>query len=255
MNLQEQIAFFEKNDYCVFPNALSPAEVGLLNAAIDRNRAAYPGQWGSGDRQQSVHCILTQPEFDPLIRHPSLMPLAAAALDGDVVFSEFSVMIRAGSQDVKAAVGTGWHRDTPVNPHQRLGINMLSAIYYLTDVDQATARYTLIPGSHTIEQAPRPVAEGSDDFVNEKEMLGKAGTCILVNSGIWHRGKIGPGPRERRTVHTYYQPSSLPQCSGHNIFPRRLWDVSDPAQRKFYSHFNEITRAVAEDYAREMSTK
>jgi hypothetical protein len=126
---------------------------------------------------------------------------------------------------------------------------MLSAIFYLSDVDRTTARFSIIPGSHAREEGPKPVAPDSDDYIDEFEILGPAGTCVLVNAGIWHRAKFGAGPRERRTIHLYYQQSSLPQQSEHNIFPRRLWDVDDAEQRRFFSHFNTLTKAVAADYA------
>jgi ectoine hydroxylase-related dioxygenase (phytanoyl-CoA dioxygenase family) len=245
MSLQQQPAFFEKNDYCVIPGALSRDEIDRLNAAIDRGRAASPDLWSRGARSQSVQCLLERPEFDSLLRHPSFFGLANAILDGEMVFSEFSVMIRAGGQ--KPGV-EGWHRDFMPNPKHRLGVTALSAIFYLTDVDRETARYALIPGSHAREDAPKPIAEGSTDFENEAEMLGPAGTCILVNAGIWHCGKWGAGPRERRTVHLYFQPASLPQASNHSVFPRRLWDVSDAEQRRFFSHLNAITKAVMSDY-------
>jgi ectoine hydroxylase-related dioxygenase (phytanoyl-CoA dioxygenase family) len=246
MTLAEQIAFFEKNDYCFIPAALSRGEIDRLNAAIDRHRAASPALWSQGARSQSVHCLLDLPEFDFLLTHGSFLPLARAILDGEVVFSEFSVMVRAGSQ--KPGV-EGWHRDFMPNPKHRLGVTGLSAIFYLTDVDEMTARYTLIPGSHAREDAPKPIDDAKTRFEGEAEMLGPAGSCILVNAGIWHAGKWGDGPRERRTVHMYHQSPSVPPVSNHTIIPRRLWDVPDPDRRRFFSHFNELTRAVAGDYA------
>lgn len=245
MNLDEQLAFFEKNDYCVVPGALSRAEVDRLNAAIDRSRAASPGLWSQGARSQSVHCLLDEPDFDLLLRHRSFFDLAKAILDGEMVFSEFSAMVRAGNQ--KPGV-EGWHRDFMPNPKHRLGVTGLSAIFYLTDVDRDTARYSLIPGSHAREAAPEPIAEGATDYKEEVEMLGPAGTCILVNAGIWHCGKWGAGPRERRTVHLYFQHPSVPAVSNHSIFPRRLWDTDDAKRRRFFSHFNAITKAVAGAY-------
>jgi len=246
VNLNQQIEFFEANDYCVFPNALSPAEVKRVNDAMDRSREDWPQMWSAGARMQSVNCLLTTDAFDPLLNHPSFMPLASAILDGDIVFSEFSAMIRAGSQ--KPGV-EGWHRDFQPNPNHRLGVRGLSAIFYLSDVDETTARYCVIPGSHAREEEPKALDEEKTKFENEVEMVGPAGTCILVNAGIWHCGKWGAGPRERRTIHLYHQSPSIPPVSGHSIFPRRLWDVSDPEQRRFFSHFNFITKAVADDYA------
>ena len=241
--------FFEKNHYLMIPNALTGDEVRRINAAIDQNRKAFPGLWSTGNRMQSAQCcLLGMPELDFLVRHSSFFPIAAQALDGDIVFSEFAALIRAGNQ--KQGSIEGWHRDFAPNPAQRLGIRSLSAIYYLTDVDETTARYSLIPASQNVNEAPKKVREDGEDRCGEIEMLGPAGSVILVNAGIWHCGKWGHGPRERRTVHVYYQQSTTPAVSNHTIFPRRLWDVTDAGQRRFYSHFNPLTQVVVADYAK-----
>lgn len=250
MTLQDQIAFFEKNHYLIIPGALAAGEVAGINAAIDASLKNHRSLWyGKEDgRLQSVHCLLTMPQCDLLLRHPSFFPIARQALDNDIVFSEFSIMIRAGNQ--KQAGVEGWHRDFMPNPKQRRGITALSAIYYLTDVDETTARYCLVPDSSQMTEAPPKLREDNEDRAGEVQVFGKAGTVVLVNAGIWHCGRWGTGPRERRTAHIYFQPSSIPPVSGHNIYPRRLWDVTDTEQRRFFSHFNPLTAAVAGDYAR-----
>lgn len=245
-SLDQQIEFFARNDYFLFENALTRAEVDTLNKAIDRHREQFPSLWGKGARSQSAQCLLGIPEMDFTIRHPSFFALAKAVLDNDIVFCEHSVMIREGNQ--KPGV-EGWHRDVGVNAKNKYGITALSAIFYTTDVDKTTARYSLIPGSHAVDSKPVPIPPDNIDVEGEREMLAPAGSVILVNAGIWHCGKWGTGPRERRTIHMYYQPSYLPQFSPHTIFPRRLWDVKDAEQRRFYSHFNPLTRTVAADYA------
>jgi hypothetical protein len=136
-----------------------------------------------------------------------------------------------------------------LNPKNRFEVTALSAVYNTTDVDRTTARYSLVPGSHAAKEAPKPIPPDNVDFENEMEIVGPAGSVVLVNAGIWHTGKWGAGPRERRTIHVYYQPSDIPQFSPHNVVPRRLWDVKDPEQRRFYSHFNALSKAVAEERA------
>jgi Phytanoyl-CoA dioxygenase (PhyH) len=245
--LQQQIDFFETNHYLFLPAVLSPAEVAAVNGAIDRDREQFPGLWKTGNRMQSAQCLLSMPEADFLMRHPSSFEVARRALDGDICFEEFSVMIRAGNMEQ----GTieGWHRDARPNPEHRLGIRALSAIYYLTDVDASTARYALIPASQDLPE-PRKLTDESEAREGEIEMLGPAGSVILVNAGIWHCGKWGHSPRERRTVHIYYGQSSTPSLSNHTLFPRRLWDVPDEVQRRFYAKHNALTQSVARDYCR-----
>jgi hypothetical protein len=130
-----------------------------------------------------------------------------------------------------------------------MGITALSAIYYLTDVDETTPRYCLIPASQYIDE-PKKVGEAGEARENEVDMMGPAGSVILVNAGIWHCGKWGHSPHERRTVHIYYTQSTTPPMANHTLYPRRLWDVEDEEQRRFYSKHNALTQAVARDYCR-----
>src|SRR5262249_18414895 len=154
------------------------------------------------------------------IRHPSFFAVASHALDGDIRFEEFSVMIRAGNME-KGSI-EGWHRDARPNPEHRLGIRALSAIYCRTAVDESTARYPLMPASQKLPER-RKVSAEREEREGEIEMLGPAGSVILVNAGIWHCGKWGHSPRERRTVHIYYGQSTTPCLSNHTLYPRRLW--------------------------------
>jgi len=247
MTTSEQIAFFEQNHYLLLPGVLDAGEVANVNAAIDANRERYPATWSSGKRAQSAQCLLALPEADSLLRHPSFFPVAQHAFDGDICFDEFSIMIREGNMEPGSQ--EGWHRDASPNPEQRLGIRALSAIYYLTDVDETTPRYCLIPNSQYLEEPKKLNAEGEPEVrEGEVDMIAPAGSVILVNSGIWHCGKWGHSPRERRTVHIYYTQSSTPPLSTHTICPRRLWDVEDGEQRAFYGKHNALTQMVVGDY-------
>jgi hypothetical protein len=244
MTLDEQYEFFLKNHYCLFPSALSPDEVVSINAAIDRS-LARDGWGGPGPRATFVQPLNTTTDFDILPRHRSFFPLASRIFDGDIALIEFAIMTRPGNQEAPTKP-TGWHQDFGICEHDPLGITALSAVMCLTDIDKTTARYCLLPNSQRGDKPPQPVAEGSQDVVGEVEVVGPAGTIVLVNAGIYHTGKPGTGPRERRTIHTYMQRTCFPSVSNHTILPRRLWDVEDPAQRRFYSHFNDVTRAALE---------
>jgi ectoine hydroxylase-related dioxygenase (phytanoyl-CoA dioxygenase family) len=247
MTIREQIEFFEENHYLLLPAVLTDDEIAHVNEAIDRNREHYAGSWSHGKRSQSAQCLLGMPEADFLIRHPSFFNVAQHIFDGDICFDEFSVMIREGNMEPGAQ--EGWHRDAMPNPDHRLGISALSAIYYLTDVDETTPRYSLVPASHDIDEPRKLNAEGEPDVLEgELDMIGPAGSVILVNSGIWHCGKWGHSPRERRTAHIYYTQSTTPPLACHTICPRRLWDVEDAEQRRFYSKFNDLTKQVVNEY-------
>jgi len=240
MTLDEQYEFFLKNHYCLFPSALSPAELKAANDATDRLVAQDPPAWKLPRNQTSQ---IFDPAFDPLLRHRSFFPLAERIFEGDIALIEFGLMIRQGNQEAPTKPA-GWHQDFGVCEHDPLGITALSAVYYLTDVDETTPRYSLVPGSARFPKCPPQKKEGCQDIEGEVEVLGPAGSVVLVNAGIFHSGKVGTGPRERRTVHLYMQRTTFPSVSNHTIMPRRLWDNPDPVLRRYYSHFNDVTRAA-----------
>lgn len=246
MTLDEQYEFFVKNHYCIIPNALSPDEIKSLTKVIDGIIASDRVAWTTHARQTLSQ--ISDPAFDCVLRHRSFMPLATRIFEGDIALIEFGLMVRPGNQTAPTKP-SGWHQDFGVSEHDPMGITALSAIFYLSDVDKTTARYSLIPGSAKFPKCPPAVAEGSQDVEGEVEILGPAGTMVLVNSGIFHTGKVGTGPRERRTIHLYMQRTTFPSVSNHTIMPRRLWDSPDPEIRKYYSHFNQVTRDAIEKEA------
>ena len=99
---------------------------------------------------------------------------------------------------------TTWHQDDaphyvvtdgkpPTNIH--LPVLVFTCNYYLTDVTEIEHGGTeVIPGSHLIGETPRQVAwEKWQNKVHYN--LGKAGSVIMFNNQVWHRG--GPNQSNR----------------------------------------------------------
>jgi hypothetical protein len=90
--------------------------------------------------------------------------------------------------------GAGWHRDSAGK--------QFKAIVYLTDVTAENGPFSIVPDSRTAPIAPRPGARNNNRFDDETvaafvrqagrevvELVGSAGTCILVDTSHVHRGK------------------------------------------------------------------
>jgi hypothetical protein len=114
--------------------------------AIDEHRQRFSRLWmerGEGGRTQSVHVLLSRRELDDSILHARVLPLVIELVGEDIVCEEHSVMIRAPIDEDPPQ--PKWHRDTRHEPSHALGIHSLSVVYYLTDVDETTHCFSVVP--------------------------------------------------------------------------------------------------------------
>ncbi len=242
--LQAYLERFARDGYVVVPEALTAAEVSVCNAAIDRDLAENRALWqdrGNG-RLQSVWALFAQPDLDMTMRPPSLLPLMEGILDADICAEEHSVMIRGGSPEHTECV---WHRDVRTVGEAPHYTNVLSVVFYLTDVDETTHTFSVLPGTaRSVELEPLE----AQDLGAARHLTGPAGTAILFNAALFHAGAVRQTPQERRTIHIYCGRSSRPPMSNHTAFPRRLWEGKDEATRRYYARRNRITNLLLERF-------
>lgn len=113
--------------------------------------------------------------------------------------------------------GNGWHRDA--------FFNQFKAMLYLTDVSEKNGPFELLPGTHRLASVLNATLAGGmgymQDRISDEEVMhlervlkkprrsvtGAAGTLVLFNSSVIHRGKpIEEG--ERLALTNYYFPLS-----------------------------------------------
>ena len=143
--------------------------------------------------------------------------------------------------------GEQWHHK---NWHRDGGRHLLTdplllwkaqLIFYLSDVDSSTHCFSIAPES--VEEKRALAAEPDEDYpttVRTREpaqplgesrgvdILGKAGSAVIVNSANVHAGCVRQTPAERRTLHIYYARATQPCVSVHTRVPRRLVESADP---------------------------
>ena len=106
---------------------------------------------------------------------------------------------------------TTWHQDDA--PHYlvtegdaptnvRLPVLFFTANYYLTDVTEIAHGCTeAIPGSHLFGKPSPEVMAGTEWESQIKYNLGKAGSVVLFNNQVWHRGGPNTSDRTRYITH------------------------------------------------------
>jgi DNA-binding response OmpR family regulator len=242
---EERLRFYAEKGYVVVPDALSPHEITAINQAIDLDLADHKPLWqdrGNG-RLQSVHALLAQPALDATARPLRLLPLMEAILGSDICAEEHSVMIRAPNPD--GPPECRWHRDAGHLPDPPYYTRYLSVVFYLTDVDETTHTFSVLPGTAQATELP-PL--DACDLSEAQHLVGLAGAAILFNAAMLHAGNVRRTPSERRTVHIYCGRSTDTSLSNHTIFPRRLWEGRGEATRRYYSRPNPITRLLLERF-------
>lgn len=243
--MDESLVFFKENGYLVIPNALAPAEVEQINRAIDADREQYAQLWpdrGQGGRFQSVSVLLTTTAFDCTIRHPSILPALEALMGDKLCFEELSVMVREALDEEPPPAA--WHRDTGHWPAHALALRHISAVYYLTDVDDSTHCFAVVPEDVQSKRKSPTERDGAGGI----DLYGKAGTAILFNAASVHAGVVRQSERERRTIHVYYGHRSQIPLSNHTIVPRRLLEAAHEAERLFYSRPNLSTQLMLNNF-------
>ena len=239
--VEDQLQFFARQGYVVVPDALSPAEVHLLKATIDRDLVDNEALWRgvTAGRRQNLSILLAQPELDFTMRPPSVLPLMEAIIGPELCAEEHSVMIRAANPD--GPTECGWHRDSGGGTEPPYYTRYLSVVFYLTDVDETTHTFSVIPASAQTADS-RELEEY--DISAAHHIEGKAGTAVLFNAYTFHAGNVRITTAERRTIHLYCGRASDEHVSNLTIFPPRLWEGKDEPTRRYYGRLNPISQLL-----------
>lgn len=245
-NIAEQLGFFAKNGYLLVPDALTLTEVELANATIDQDLAENETLWRHrpNGRSQSVNILLAQPNLDFTMRPTSVLPLMESIMGPAICADEHSVMIREANPT--GPTECVWHRDScggGIKPPYFT--RYLSIVFYLTDVDETTHTFSVVPGS---AQTSQPKGIDEYDLTKAHHIEGTAGTAILFNAYTIHAGNVRNTTSERRTIHLYCGHTTDRFVSNFTIFPRRLWENKDDATKKYYSRLNPISQLIADRF-------
>ncbi|MBT5875103.1 MAG: mitomycin antibiotics/polyketide fumonisin biosynthesis protein [Candidatus Latescibacteria bacterium] len=128
---------------------------------------------------------------------------------------------------------TTWHQDDaphyvvndgkpPDNIH--LPVLFFTANYYLTDVTKEEHDGTeVIPGSHLFGQPPPDDISGTPWESTVAPNFGKAGSVVMFNNQVWHRGGKNMGQRTRYITQVTYARRII----GHMYYPFMNYEMPE----------------------------
>ena len=249
----EFLDFFAQNNYGVVSDSLQKEDIQFLNEFVDRSQQEIPVEWGIGKKEVYSHgqILVHHPELDPYIQSPVTFPLVKAILGPQVRFAQFDF------RDVPQGSGFApmrYHKDRnyypPEGANPRTGrfaeTSYVCAIIYLSDVDEDTPSFCVVPNSYPREyETVDLVREKMGDAYCEVPIRGPAGTAVLYNINIYHTRLPGRTDRGRRTQHCYFSCATSPALTNWVLLPRRLAEHPDPEQRRYFRQWPEAARAFA----------
>lgn len=213
------LELFNRDGYVVMEDALTSAQVAEVSSAYDRELAAYleTNPLKTGALRAEVKRILEKgPEFELLMDNPPVFRVAREVIGADIELAS------AGELDYKlprTPSFIGWHNDFAwmVNvPYPRQNF-WVRCTYFLSDVTQNNGPFTLLPGTHLRDhKCPDLRDEHGQPHYLEGQIgiTGKAGSCLINHTEIWHCNSANRGDRPRRLIMLLYKHAWMKQWAG-----------------------------------------
>mgnify|MGYP001197816681 CR=1 FL=1 len=216
---------FHREGFLFIPNVLPPEWCSELRRDLDR--VLDESKTPEDKKRPSRHTL----ELFHRMFETSEANLRLFDLEPIVTFAERLVapnchVIHNNSFRTPHGTGiSGWHQDDP--PHLevthgeppdniRLPVLLFTCNYYLTDVDEVAHGPTqTVPRSHLFGASPPDSIEGSAHEGRVVSNLGPAGSVIMFNNQVWHRGAPNTSDRTRYITQISYARRVI----GHKYFP------------------------------------
>jgi ectoine hydroxylase-related dioxygenase (phytanoyl-CoA dioxygenase family) len=190
--IQEWVETFHRQGFLVVHDVLTPERIAPLKADLDRALVENDEE-GDGVIQLHHRMFEISPTNLSLFDLEPIVSFAEALIVGPCH------VVHNNSFRVQPGKGiTTWHQDD--SPHflvthgeppanVRLPVLLFTANYYLTDVEAPEYGPTeVIPGSHLFGASPPPAMEGTKWEDQVVSCCGRAGSVVLFNNQVWHRG-------------------------------------------------------------------
>ncbi len=211
-DLQAKVESVRRDGYVVVPGALPPDVLAPMLRRYDQLMDEYIAKV-HGDGPIPGHVDLTRilerdPVFEKLMDWPAVFPIARGVIGRDVTLAGGG---EADYRPARAPAYISWHNDwawmvDTAYPRQNFWVR---CSYFLDDVTDEMGPFTLLPGSH-LAGGPPPKEHTSPegqprDIPGMVRVTGKAGTCLINNTEIWHTNTPNRSDRPRKLIMLCYK--------------------------------------------------
>ena len=232
--IQAWVATFHQQGFLFIENVLPPDWCTELRADLDWALAHNPNGFNySGEMLVLAHRLFETSQAN--LRLFDLEPIVSLA--EALIAPNCHVIHNNSFQSPPGGGITTWHQDDA--PHYlvtegeapsnvRLPVLFFTANYYLTDVTEIAHGGTeVIPGSHLFGATPPKVMEGTQWASQIRYNLGQAGSVVLFNNQVWHRG----GPNRSQRTRYITQATYARRIIGHKYYPFMNYQMPENVYR------------------------
>jgi ectoine hydroxylase-related dioxygenase (phytanoyl-CoA dioxygenase family) len=191
---------FDRDGYVVLERLIDPAMVEALIAALLRVESehgfGYAKTSFEGFKTVRINNLLVYDElFWQVPLQPEVLQLVEAILDQELLLSSLCTLTLGPGQEAQPL-----HEDTQLlslaRPRPTISAN---AIWALSDFTEANGATQLVPGSHKYDSAPKYGAQ-----VKTVPATMPAGSVMLFDSALWHKGGANVSQERRYALSCYY---------------------------------------------------
>jgi ectoine hydroxylase-related dioxygenase (phytanoyl-CoA dioxygenase family) len=188
----------DKLGYVVLPDVVDAGWLARLRAAferaVDKKHAATDGK-RTGTRHAS-DLIHKDDAFDGVLTHPKILAAVYQALR-----RSFKVLALGGRDPLPGyglqALHTDWY--PRLSSSEPFGV--VTALWLLDDFIEDNGSTRLIPGSHLwLKPLPKALQQPEAKHPEERFVIAKAGSALVFNGHLWHRGARNESNRSRRVI-------------------------------------------------------
>jgi ectoine hydroxylase-related dioxygenase (phytanoyl-CoA dioxygenase family) len=233
--------------YTIVPGVLGATELEAAREKLDRIYRTQAAEVGGEARLAAINDGYTA--RCPLVYDDFFLGLAASRPVLSVVErllgDYFVLMLQNGLLNVPAAGNEqnagAWHRDLNYQHFVSTRPLSVSALFCVDDFTEETGGTCVLPATHKAEAFP------SEEFIRRHSRVieAPAGSVLVFDSMLYHRGGLNKSSRVRRAVNHMY---TLPLIKQQISLPRALGGRfrEDPFLAKFLGYESETDDNVTE---------
>jgi hypothetical protein len=224
--IDEAVAELRINGYTIIQSGLPAGLIEQLKSGIDRIYQTQIDEFGDEQALASIsdtdiaRCALAyDPDFLTVATAPNLLKLAARVLGNEfVLMQQNGIINRPDRQNYQVK----WHRDLSYQHWTSSKTIAFNALLCVDEFTHENGASFVLPATHHIDAFP------TDQFASrhEKQIAAPAGSFIVLDAMLYHRGGINVSNGVRRAVNHLI---GLPFLAQQVNFQTALESMGTPA--------------------------
>jgi ectoine hydroxylase-related dioxygenase (phytanoyl-CoA dioxygenase family) len=197
----EQSDRLDADGYLLLPDAIDSATLAALRARFDELVESELDPGYRGLRQEEVgaswlvNLVDKDPVFDAVWNHPVQLAAVAHVLS----WNDMKLFSLKGRSALPGHGQQRLHVDWP-DAVEAGSFQVCNSAWMLDDFTMENGSTRVVPGSHRWGRTPKQSEGPQGSTAGEVYVTGKAGSCAVFNSHIWHGGTVNNSPAPRRVL-------------------------------------------------------